>query len=62
MDNDTQRKLDKLAALEAFGVDNWEGYDEAISGWCAEGQVEDLIDDTVDDLKVKYEDLEEEFG
>lgn len=50
MDYETQRKLDKLAALEAFGVDNWEGYGEALEGWCAEGQVGDLIGDTVEAL------------
>jgi len=25
------RRNEKLAALEEFGVDNWEGYDEAMS-------------------------------
>lgn len=29
--NEVQRKLDKLAALERNGVDNWEGYDDAMS-------------------------------
>ena len=29
MDKETQRKLDLLAALEAGGVENWEGYDLA---------------------------------
>lgn len=30
MDKETQRKLDLLAALEAGGVENWDGYDLAI--------------------------------
>ena len=29
MDKETQRKLDLLAALQAGGVENWEGYDLA---------------------------------
>ncbi len=29
MDKETQRKLDLLAALEAGGVENWDGYDLA---------------------------------
>lgn len=28
---EVQAKLDKLEALEAAGVDNWEGYDEAMA-------------------------------
>lgn len=27
-----ERKAAKLAALEAYGVDSWEGYDEALAG------------------------------
>lgn len=27
----TQTRLDKLSALEDAGVDNWEGYDEAMA-------------------------------
>jgi len=30
VDKDTQSKLDKLAALERNGVDNWEYYDDAM--------------------------------
>ena len=50
MDRETQRKLDKLAALEAGGVDNWVFYDEALTEWRAEGAIEDLVYDTVENL------------
>jgi hypothetical protein len=30
---DVQQKLDKLEALEAGGVDNWEWYDASLEGW-----------------------------
>lgn len=48
-----QRKLDKLAALEAAGVDNWEHYDLALADWFEEGRKEDLITtfiETLDDI------------
>ena len=30
VDNDIKNRLAKLSALEAMGVDNWEGYDTAM--------------------------------
>ena len=31
--DDVQKQLDKLQALEAGGVDNWEWYDESLDSW-----------------------------
>ena len=30
---EVQRRLEKLALLEEYGVDNWSGYDEALKDW-----------------------------
>lgn len=38
-----QRELSKLAALEAGGVDNWEWYDESLSDWFKENEVDELV-------------------
>lgn len=32
-DQTTKRRLAKLDALEAYGIDNWEYTSEALSGW-----------------------------
>lgn len=45
-----QRRLAKLDALEAGGVDNWEGYDFALEDWRKEEELAELIDNAVADL------------
>ena len=42
-----QRDISKLAALEAGGVDNWEGFDESLTGWRKENDLSELIDSLV---------------
>jgi hypothetical protein len=41
---DVERKLAKLEALEAGGVDNWEWYSEALKEWNAENYLEEYAD------------------
>lgn len=41
---ENQRKLDELEALHAAGVDNWEGYDDAMSALYDEDEDEDEED------------------
>ena len=50
MDREIQRKLDKLAALEAGGVDNWNFYSVSLEEWHKEGHVQDCIEDTMRDI------------
>ncbi len=45
-----QRRLAMLDALEAGGVDNWDGIDFALEDWRKDGEVDDLIDVAIDDL------------
>lgn len=45
-----QRQLDKLAALEAGGVDNWEWYDEALKCWQEENEKEELAEEFLDEI------------
>lgn len=40
----------KLLALEAGGVDNWDGYDFALESIRAEEQHEEFIDDVVSEI------------
>lgn len=44
------RQLSKLAALEAGGVDNWDGCDDSLAVWRKEGEVSDLIDGAIGEL------------
>ena len=50
MDKQTERKLAKLAALEAGGVDNWEGYDFALEEYRATIEKEETAEDFVQSL------------
>ena len=45
-----QRRIAKLDALEAGGVDNWDSFDDSLDEWRKEGEVDDLIDNAIDDL------------
>lgn len=47
---DVQRKLDKLSALEAGGVDNWEWYGESLKEWFAENEVDELLEGFIENL------------
>lgn len=40
----------KLDALEAGGVDNWEWYGESLKEFRKETELEELIDDTIDEI------------
>lgn len=56
MDREIQRKLDKLAALESGGVDNWEFYSDSLKEWHKEGHTQDCIEETmreIDELLVE---------
>lgn len=44
---DMERRLAKLDALEAGGVDNWDFYDESLKGWRAENEIEENISDFI---------------
>lgn len=44
------RRLSKLDALEAGGVDNWEWYGEALKEWFAENEKIELAESFVDEL------------
>lgn len=47
---ETQRRLDKLDALEAGGVDNWEWYGESLKDWFKAGQVEEAVDSAIENI------------
>ena len=47
---ETERKLAKLAALEAGGVDNWEGYDFALKDWWKENKHEENCQEVFSDI------------
>lgn len=57
---DIQRKLAKLEALEAGGVDNWEFYDEAIKEWRAKNENEETAEDIVKEILAEIHDYIEE--
>jgi len=44
----------KLNALEAGGVDNWEGYDYSLEGYHAENELEEKLDCLIGDLEVAF--------
>jgi len=46
-----ERRLAKLEALEAGGVDNWEFYDKSLEEWNKETLVEDCIDDAIEAIQ-----------
>jgi len=45
-----QRQIAKLEALEYAGVDNWDGYNDALYEWHEENEIEEEIDEAVDVL------------
>lgn len=45
-----ERAYDKLSALEAGGVDNWEWYDESLKAWRKENELEELIETCTNDI------------
>ncbi len=40
----------KLQALEAGGVDNWDGYDDALEEFRKEDRLDELLDDLLDEI------------
>ena len=48
--NNMRRKIAKLDALEAGGVDNWEWYDESLKEWFKEDEIDDLADKFIANL------------
>ena len=44
----------KLLALEAGGVDSWEGYSESLAEYIAENAIEEEIDNAIYDLEVVF--------
>lgn len=58
---DVDRKLAKLAALEAGGVDNWEGYDFALEEWHKENAFDEFVADMVDELHEALVDAEVDY-
>lgn len=45
--NEIKRRLAKLDALEAGGVDNWEWYDESLKDWFEENELEEKADSLI---------------
>lgn len=45
-----QRRIDKLDALEAGGVDNWEWFDESLKDWRKENEIDELADDFLENM------------
>lgn len=45
-----ERALSKLQALEAHGVDNWEWYGESLKEWRKENELDELFEDTYQEL------------
>lgn len=50
MDRQTERRLAKLDALEAGGVDNWEWFDESLKDWHKENHVDECVDSAIDEI------------
>jgi len=47
---DVQRKLAKLEALEAGGVDNWEFYDESLTKYYEENEKEETAETVIQEI------------
>lgn len=47
---DLQRAEARLQALEAAGVDNWDGYDDALEPYRQEIETEERRDELLDDI------------
>lgn len=45
-----ERAFIKLQALESGGVDNWEGYSESLKEWNKENALDELFEDTYQEL------------
>ena len=45
-----ERRLAKLDALEAGGVDNWEWYGESLKDWCKENEIDEIAHETTTDI------------
>ncbi len=59
-EREIERRLAKLNALEAGGVDNWDWYDESLKGWRKENELDELIDSLVDEINEVLVDAEVE--
>ena len=46
----TKRRLSKLDALEAGGVEDWEWYDESLKDWFADNEIEEELDNFIDEI------------
>lgn len=51
MNKDIERKLAKLEALEAGGVDSWDGYDDSLEDWRKDNLVDELQEDFIRGLE-----------
>ena len=49
-----QRNEAKLLALEAGGVDNWDGYDDSLEEWRADNEHDESIDSLINDLESAF--------
>lgn len=49
-----ERIESKLMALEAGGVDNWEGYCDSLSDWFKANEVEELVQDFISEFDANY--------
>jgi hypothetical protein len=61
INRETQRQLDKLAALEAGGVDNWDFYDDSLKEWRAKNHTDECIDDAIENIHELLVDAEVEY-
>ena len=63
-DKEIQRKLDKLEALEAGGVNNWEFYNYALKEWNDANHKDKCIDQAIENINdlLTYAEVEEPAG
>lgn len=48
--NKMLRDIAKLNALEAGGVDNWEGYSFSLEEWHKENALDEILDEIISDM------------
>lgn len=49
-DREIERRLAKLDALEAGGVDNWEWYDVSLKEWHKESHVDECVEEAIESI------------
>jgi hypothetical protein len=63
LSKEVQRKLAKLEALEAGGVDSWDFYEESLKKWMEENANQETAESIVDEmLDVVHDHIEQPAG